>query len=412
MRVLIVGGGAREHAFAWRLHQAGHEVWAAPGNAGLEAVARRVPTAARAEQLLPLLRRERIELTVIGPEAPLVAGLADGLRAGGAAVLGPCAAAAQIEASKSWARELCRRHGLPGPEATRCAPEAAPGFAAGCPLPVAIKADGLMAGKGVVIARSRPEAAAAAARLAAHGPVLFEEFLEGREISAFALCDGRRAACSGIARDHKRLGAGDTGPMTGGMGAFCPVPDVSPAEERAAHGILQAAVTALEAEGRPFVGFLFAGLMLTAAGPRVLEFNCRFGDPEAQSLLPLLQGDPAPQWLRAAQGRLEAQEQVRFQPGCALGVVLAAPGYPEAPRPGQAIPGLRADGQPAAGGLVFHAAASRDGLWRTAGGRILTAVGRGPTLAAARQEAYATAAAVAFPGALYRRDMGDPGGQA
>lgn len=409
MRVLVVGGGAREHALCWRLSQcpsvAG--VWAAPGNPGMNSVAQRASVAATdAEGLLALIRSARIALTVIGPEAPLVAGVADRLRAGGATVLGPSGAAAEIEGSKAWAMQLCHRYGIPAPAAQElaCADDAMV-YARSCPLPVAVKADGLMSGKGVVIAESRESAVAAATVLSRHGPVVFEEFLTGREVSAFALCDGQRAVFYGLARDHKRLLDGNRGPMTGGMGAFSPVPDVTREEEAAIRDLLQSTVDAMRAEGRPFVGFLFAGLMLTADGPKVLEFNCRFGDPEAQSLLPLVEGEVAEQWERAARGALLPNEHVRFSRQSALGVVLATPGYPDGPESGQEITGLGSDGQLAGSALVFHAATTHDGAWRTAGGRCLTVVGRGSDLAAARTAAYAAAAEVRFAGAQFRRDM-------
>lgn len=418
MRVLVIGSGAREHALCWRLRgcPSVEGVLAAPGNPGMGPVARRVPAGTLdAPALLRLVRDEAVDLVVVGPEDPLVAGVADRLRAGGAAVLGPSAAAAEIEGSKSWAMDLCHRHGIPAPAAVRCGTAAeALARARVCPLPAVLKADGLMSGKGVVVAETRAEAEAAAVALSAAGPVVFEEFLTGREVSAFALCDGRHAAFYGVARDHKRLYPGNRGPMTGGMGAFAPVPDVDAATEARIRGILQAAVTALGAEGRPFVGFLFAGLMLTADGPRVLEFNCRFGDPEAQSLLCLLEGDVAPQWLRAARGALEPGEGASFAAGAALGVVLASPGYPEAARPGQTIAGLGPDGQiPGGAALAFHAATALDGgTWRTAGGRVLTVVGRGADLAAARAAAYAAARTVHFEGAQWRPDMGvAPGAQ-
>jgi phosphoribosylamine--glycine ligase len=410
VRVLVVGGGGREHALAWRLRRCPsvREVLAAPGNPGMAPVARCLPVAADDPAgLAELCRREGVDLVVVGPEAPLVAGLADRLRWAGLTVLGPSAAAARIEGSKGWAKELCRRYGIPAPAAVACAePAEALAYARTCPLPVAVKADGLMAGKGVVLAHTREEALRAAGTLSARGPVVFEEHLRGREVSAFALSDGERWVLYGVARDHKRLLDGDRGPMTGGMGAFSPVPDVSPAEEAAIRGILSSALRALAAEGCPFVGFLFAGLMLTADGPKVLEFNCRLGDPEAQCLLPRLEGDVAEQWWRAARGGLRAGEAVAWRPEYALGVVLATPGYPEAPRPGQEIPGLGTDGQLPGPAVIFHAATARDGAWRTAGGRVLTAVGLGDDLAAARARAYAAAEALAFPGAQWRRDIG------
>ncbi len=411
MRVLVIGSGAREHALCWRLQgcDSVEEVLAVPGNPGMAPVARCVPAGPTdATALLRLIRTWRVDLVVVGPEGPLVAGVADRLREHGVAVLGPSAAAAKIEGSKSWAMRLCHRHGIPAPAAERCAdPGEVLARARTCALPAVLKADGLMSGKGVVVAQDREEAVAAAAALSAAGPVVFEEFLTGREVSAFALCDGQRALFYGLARDHKRLLDGDRGPMTGGMGAFSPVPDVAAQDLDAIRSILQAAVSAMAAEGRPFVGFLFAGLMLTAGGPKVLEFNCRFGDPEAQSLLCLLAGDVAPQWLRAARGCLEADETVSFATGAAFGVVLAAPGYPQAPRTGQGISGLAPDGQLAGEeALVFHAATTHDGAWHTAGGRVLTVVGRGADVAAARAAAYAAVPAAAFEGAQWRTDMG------
>jgi phosphoribosylamine--glycine ligase len=411
LRVLVVGGGAREHALAWRLgRDPGVRVWAAPGNDGMRPVAQPCPVRADdADGLAALVAREGIDLVVVGPEAPLVAGVADALRARGATVLGPGADAAAIEGSKGWARAFCARHGIPAPR-HRVArdPVEARGVAASWPLPVVCKADGLMAGKGVVVAADRREAVAAAEALARRGPVVFEEFLEGRELSAFALVDGRRFVAYGMARDHKRLRDGDRGPMTGGMGAYAPVPDVGPTEVQAIEDILDRAVAGLRADGRPFVGFLFAGLMLTPAGPRVLEFNCRFGDPEAQALLPLLDGPVAEVWWAAARGALPAGWRPSWRSGAAVGVVLAAPGYPEAPEPGQVISGLAEDGG-CPGALAFHAATRREGgAWRTAGGRVLTLVGQGADLAEARARAYAAVAAVTFPGCQWRTDIAAP----
>ncbi len=411
MRILVVGAGAREHALCWRLARSTsvERLLVAPGNPGMDAIATRVPVEATdGEGLTSLALREAVDLAVIGPEAPLVAGVADALRAAGIPTLGPSAAAARIEGSKSWAMDLCHRHGIPAPRAERAADaRGALALAASWPLPAVIKADGLMAGKGVVIAATREEAQQAARAFAQHGPVVFEEFLEGAELSAFALCDGVRAVPLGYARDHKRLLPGNTGPMTGGMGAFTPVPDVTPELAARVAPILQGAVDAMAQEGCPYTGFLFAGLMLTQDGPRVLEFNCRLGDPEAQALLPLLAGDPVPLWLRAARGALTPDDKVAWLPGAALGVVLASPGYPQATAPGQEIAGLGADGQvPGGGAICFHAATRRDGAWRTAGGRVLTLVGTGPDLAAARAVAYEAVVRVTFIGAQWRPDIG------
>jgi phosphoribosylamine--glycine ligase len=417
VRVLVVGGGAREHALAWRVsREPGVRVWAAPGNPGLAPVAMCAPVqAGDAAGLADVVRREGIDLVVVGPEAPLVAGVADALRARGVAVLGPSAAAARIEGSKRWAREFCARHRIPAPAfEVAVGPAEADALATRWPLPAVIKADGLMAGKGVVVAETREGAREAARRLAAAGPVVFEEYLRGAELSAFALCDGRRHAFYGLARDHKRIGDGDRGPMTGGMGAFAPVPDADADVRDAVAGVLATACEALAAEGTPFVGFLYAGLMVTADGPRVLEFNCRLGDPEAQVLLPLLTSPIADVWLAAARGGLgpDAAAEPAWASGAALGVVLASPGYPEAPEPGQPIEGLDADGQVEGappGTLCFHAATRRDGRgWRTAGGRVLTVVGRGTDLAAARRAAYEGVARVSFEGMRWRRDVGAP----
>lgn len=416
MRVLVVGAGAREHALCWRLAQEpGVEVWAAPGSAGLRAVARCVPVGVDdAGALADLCGREGIGLAVIGPEAPLVAGVADRLRARGTPVLGPSAAAARIEGSKRWAMAFCGRHRIPAPGFEVAADAAAAVVVAGRrPLPVVCKADGLMAGKGVVVAATRAEALRAAKALAGHGPVVFEDFLVGAEVSAFALCDGRHACFYGLARDHKRLLAGERGPMTGGMGAYAPVPDVDARGREQVAAILQAAVDGLAAEGSPFVGFLFAGLMLTADGPRVLEFNCRFGDPEAQALMPLLGGAAAEPWLAAARGALGGDGAVegvggdgRWRAGeAAVGVVLAAAGYPEATRVGQVIEGLDAQGG-IEEALCFHGAtAFAEGAWRTTGGRVLTVVGRGEGLAAARAAAYRAVARVGFEGGQWRSDI-------
>ena len=411
MRVLVVGGGGREHALAWRLAlcPSVEDVSVTPGNPGIGQVARcRGVPATDPPRLIGMALQERMDLVVIGPEAPLCAGLADHMRAEGLAVLGPSASAARIEGSKAWAMAFCHRHGLPAPQAQLCVTLGeALDVAAGWPLPAVIKADGLAAGKGVVVTADRAEAVEAARTLGARGPVVFEEFLEGREVSAFALCDGRSARFYGVARDHKRLLAGDLGPMTGGMGAFTPVPDVDAATLVAIRGILERTVASLASEGCPFVGFLFAGLMLTAEGPRVLEFNCRFGDPEAQSLLPLIGGDVALEWLAATRGELGGGQTV-LRPGAAFGVVLAAPGYPAAPESGVPLAGLGPDGQVPGyeDVLCFHAATRWDGRWQTAGGRVLTLVGRGGDLVRARDRAYAAVEAVRFPGAQWRPDMG------
>jgi phosphoribosylamine--glycine ligase len=414
MRVLVVGSGAREHALCWRLAQEdGVRVWAAPGNDGMRAVARCVAVAQDdGDGLADVAQREGIDLVVVGPEAPLAAGVADALRAVGLAVLGPSAAAARIEASKSWARRFCQRHGIPAPGfAVASTPQEARAVAARWPLPAVCKADGLMAGKGVTVAMGRQEALAAAEALAARGPVVFEEFVEGVELSAFALCDGRSVCYLGEARDHKRLLAGHRGPMTGGMGAFAPVPDVDPHTRKALQAMLCTALEGLAAEGYPFIGFLFAGLMLTADGPRLLEFNCRLGDPEAQALLPRWSGPLAEPWLAAARGALPRDGGDQVATGATVGVVMAGAGYPGPPGPAQPIAGLAPDGT-LPGALCFHGATTRRGeTWLAAGGRVLTVVGRGVDLGAARAAAYAACGRVRFEGAQWREDIGVPLGQ-
>ena len=421
MRVLVVGSGAREHALCWRLHgDPGVVVWVAPGNDGCASVAQRVRIAADDHSgIVDACRRLGIDLAVIGPEAPLVAGLADRLRADGIAVLGPSAASARIEGSKRWARAFCARHRIPAPEhAVADTPAAAAALAARWPLPAVCKADGLMAGKGVVVARTREAAVEAAAALAARGPVVFESYLAGQELSGFSLCDGRRAVFLGAARDHKQLLDGGLGPMTGGMGACTPPPDLAAVDVRAVADLLAAAAQGLADEGLPFVGILFAGLMLTDDGPQVLEFNCRLGDPEAQCLLPLWGGHAAEAFAAAARGGLPHDAPLPQRPGAAVGIVLAAPGYPEAPRRGDRIAGLGPDGQlpaaasgpsggPLPGPLCFHGAcALRGDRWVTDGGRVLTVAACGPDLETARTAAYGAAGCVTFSGRQWRSDIG------
>jgi phosphoribosylamine--glycine ligase len=389
MRILVIGGGAREHALCWRLRREGAEVFAAPGSDGIATVAARVPLHDPAD-VAAWAAGAAVDLAVVGPEQPLAAGVADRLRARGVPVCGPSQAAARLEASKAWCRAFCARHGIPGPRFTvvEHLPEE-------LPLPCVVKTDGLAAGKGVVVVRE-PADLERARRLPP--PLVIEELLLGRELSVFALVDGRRWLLLGDARDYKRLLPGDRGPNTGGMGAFSPVGEADLAA--IAEQVLAPAVAGLRAEGTPFVGFLYAGLMLTAEGPRLLEFNVRLGDPEAQVLLPRWQDPVAEVLLAAARGSLGAAS-VRLAPETAVGIVLASPGYPDAPRPGQRLPDPEA-----AGGLVFHAATERrDGAWFSAGGRVLTAVGLGPDRPAARARALELARRLAFPGAQWREDV-------
>ncbi|HLH21028.1 MAG TPA: phosphoribosylamine--glycine ligase [Chloroflexota bacterium] len=413
-KILVVGGGAREHALLWKLAQSPTRptLYCAPGNAGTAALAENVPIGAEdVSALVRWVAEHPVDLTIVGPEAPLVAGLADTLAARGLAVFGPSRAAAEIEASKAWAKDLMQRHGIPTArfvvatdrDAARRALDA---FG----LPVVVKADGLAAGKGVTVAQTRAAAEAAIdaclverAFGAAGERVLIEECLEGQELSVLAFADGQTVVPMVPARDYKRVGDDDTGPNTGGMGAYAPPALATPAlMARVQREILEPTLAALAAAGRPYRGLLYAGLMLTADGPKVLEFNCRFGDPETQVVLPLLESDLVEVAQAVVQGHLD-EIAVRWRDATCCGVVLAAGGYPGNYATGQPIQGL--DALPA-DVLVFHAGTrAAAGQVVTAGGRVLTVTAVAPTLAAARARAYAGAAAIQFEGAHYRRDV-------
>ena len=398
MDVLVVGSGGREHALAWRLAACDGigELHAAPGNPGIASVARCHPVAAEdADGLLALGTQLGIDLVVFGPEAPLVSGAADVLRRGGISVFGPGAAAARIEGSKSFAKEVMRAAGVPT-AAELDEPRA----------PCVVKADGLAGGKGVFVCRTQSEAEAAWRRARSLGAaVVVEELLEGEEVSVFALADGPDALALPAARDAKRLLDGDEGPNTGGMGAYSPVPYVRDDEAADLVDRVHRPVLAeLARRGTPFVGLLYAGLMLTDDGPRVLEFNCRFGDPETQAILPRLDGDLLGALARAAAGDLAGAE-LPGADGAAVTVVLASPGYPDAPATGVRIEGV--DEAEEQGALVFHAGtALRDGALVSAGGRVLDVTAVAPSVDEAREQAYAAVDAIRFPGTLYRRDIG------
>jgi phosphoribosylamine---glycine ligase len=421
MNVLLIGSGGREHALAWKLQQSQRvtRVITAPGNGGTAATNARVG-AEDIDGLLALARAERVDLTVVGPEAPLVAGVVDAFQAAGLRVFGPSQAAAQLEGSKAFAKAIMRDAGVPTADyATFTDLNAAIAFVHGMPFATSpgcvIKADGLAAGKGVFVCDDVDQADIALTRImaerefgAAGDTVVIEERISGPEISVLAFCDGRTIKTMLPARDHKRVGDGDSGPNTGGMGAFAPAPDISP--ELIAHvrdDIMQLVVDAMRARGAPYVGVLYAGLMLTPDGPRVLEFNCRFGDPETQVILPLLDSDLVDVFEVCIDGQLDRFD-VAWSEQFAASVVVASPGYPGAYPKGLPISGL--DALPA-GVTVFHAGTALDasGQLVTAGGRVLNVTATGATLDAALDAAYRGVDAVCFDGMHFRRDIGRTG---
>ena len=409
MRILVIGSGGREHALAWALAASPllTRLFVAPGNPGTAALATNVPIPATdIPALVGFARTERIDLVVPGPEAPLVAGLADALAEASIPCCGPTAAAARLEGSKAFTKSLCDEAGIPTALWERFDDvDAAIEFVRKRGAPIVVKADGLAAGKGVVVAATESEAERAVHALMQHhgGAVVIEECLTGPEASLFALCDGTDAILLGAARDHKRARDNDEGPNTGGMGAYTPIPGFDPAA--AMHAFIHPALATMAARGTPFRGILFAGLMLTAAGPHLIEYNVRLGDPECQALLPLLRSDLLPGLLAACQGEL-ASFDLRWQPGAAVAITMAAEGYPEAPRTGTVIDGLEAAAA-TPGALIFQAGTRiENGHLLSDGGRVLTIVGTGPTHETARATAYAAAAQVRWPEGSYRRDIG------
>jgi phosphoribosylamine--glycine ligase len=420
MHVLVIGGGGREHALCHALAQSTRRpiLSCAPGNAGTAALATNVPIAADdIDGLLAFAQRQAVGLTIVGPEAPLVAGLVDRFEEAGLAVVGPTAAAAQLEGSKSFANDFMERHGIPTAASrtfTAREYDAAVAFVEGGAFPVVLKADGLAAGKGVHICADADAARASLREIlldAAYGEagasVVVEEFMEGEEASVFALTDGTDYVLLCPAQDHKRIGEGDTGPNTGGMGAYAPAPVVtssvlSAVEER----IVQPVLEGMADEGTPYRGVLYCGLMITEEGPKVVEFNCRFGDPEAQVVLPLLASDPLDVFEALAAGRLD-EADVTMSDGAAACVVLASEGYPGAYEKGRPIRGLD---DALEGVLVFHAGtAEQEGEIVTAGGRVLGVTGFGDDLQAALDAAYAGVDAIHFDGVQVRRDIGQKG---
>jgi phosphoribosylamine--glycine ligase len=396
VKVVVVGSGAREHALAWRLARSPRltELHAAPGNPGIAALGRCHPVRAEdGDGLLELARTLDADLVVIGPEAPLVAGVADKLRRNGVAVFGPGAEPARIEGSKSFAKDVMRAAGLSTAESLAVAR-----------APCVVKADGLASGKGVFVCHTAAELDEALRAVQQFdGGVVIEELLEGREVSLFAICDGHRAVPLGAAQDFKRIGDADTGPNTGGMGAYSPVRWLDDSDGLVAQ-IHQPVVDELARRGMPFVGCLFAGLMVTEAGVKVLEFNARFGDPETQALLPRLESDLLDALAAAAHGRL-GETELTLVDEAAVTVVLAGPEYPaRSDYAGAAIAGV--EEATATGALVFHGGtAMRGDTLVTNGGRILSVTGTGRTVADARAHAYAAAGMIAFEGARRRSDI-------
>ena len=420
MKVLVIGGGGREHALAWKLKlSAGvDQVFVAPGNAGTARDAQliNVPITEKVA-LREWAQANGVALTVVGPEAPLAAGVVDEFRAHGLAIFGPTQAAAQLESSKAFSKAFMARHGIPTAAFdTFTDAAAAHAYVERMGAPIVVKADGLAAGKGVVVAMTLAEAHEAidfmlldntlgVSHNAGGARVVIEEFLDGEEASFIVLCDGEHALPLATSQDHKRLLDADQGPNTGGMGAYSPAPVVTPAvHQRAMDEVIWPTLRGMAADGIPYTGFLYAGLMITRDGAvKTLEFNCRMGDPETQPIMMRLQSDLAQVLLSATRGELD-QLQLQWDERVALGVVLAAAGYPMHPRKGDAITGLPADADDA---VVFHAGtADQGGTVVTAGGRVLCATALGTTVREAQARAYGLADAVQFDGVQFRRDIG------
>ena len=419
MKILVIGSGAREHALAWKLSREPDVtgVICAPGNPGIASVARCLPADVTAPtELLAIAESQGVDLTVVGPEVPLSRGVVDVFTAARRAIVGPTKAAAALEWSKAFAKDFMARHRVPT-AAFRVCDSAAAALEAirrgEFAYPLVLKADGLAAGKGVVIAEDRPTAEAVVSAMMvdrrfgdAGDRIVLEEFLVGQEASYFVLADGTSFMPLGSAQDHKRIFDDDRGPNTGGMGAFAPSPLLTPdISRRVCDEIVSPVLAGMEHEGHPYRGFLYVGLMLTADGPKVIEFNVRFGDPEAQVVLPMLDEDLAGLLGQAASGTLPSRP-ARFRHEPHVGVVLAAGGYPDSPESGKPIDGVDAANE-VPGAIVFHAGTSRrDGRLETGGGRVLTVVGRSNTYRDAIDIAYAAASRIHFDGMQYRRDIG------
>lgn len=418
MRILVVGSGGREHALCWKIAASPlcDKLYCAPGNAGIAAEAECVPIGVDdIAGLVAFAREKAIDFAVVGPEAPLVAGLADALEAAGIATFGPSAKAAELEGSKGFMKDIAAKYQVPTAAYRRFRdPAAAKAFAATLGLPVVIKADGLAAGKGVVIAQTREEADGAIDAMMldrqfgdAGAELVVEEFLVGEELSFFALCDGVQAIPLASAQDHKQVGDGDTGPNTGGMGAYSPAPVATPEiERRIMDEIVLPTVAGMAAEGRPFKGVLFAGIMVTKDGPKLIEFNVRFGDPECEVLMLRLKSDLVPALMAARDGALKNFD-LRWFNDAALCVVMAAKGYPGKPETGTVIARLD-EAAKLKDVAVFHAGTKLNdaGAVIAAGGRVLAVAATGRDVAAAQAQAYRAVDAIDWPGGFCRRDIG------
>lgn len=419
MKILVIGSGGREHALAWKLAQSPRatEILVAPGNAGTarEDKCRNVDVPATdLDGLLALAAREAVALTVVGPEGPLVAGIVDRFRDAGQRIFGPTAAAARLEGSKAFAKDFLARHGVPSAHyAVHADVDAALAHVRDKGAPIVIKADGLAAGKGVVVATTLAEAEAAVSDMlagnafgAAGSRVVIEEFLDGEEASFICIVDGKTALPMATSQDHKRVGDGDTGPNTGGMGAYSPAPVVTPeVHARILREVVEPTVAGMAADGTPFTGFLYAGLMIDEAGaPKVIEFNVRFGDPETQPVMMRLQSDLLDLAEAAVEGRLDGVA-ARWDPRPSLGVVMAAENYPGTPRIGDAINSW--DVPDVGDTKVFHAGTRVEGGHVvTAGGRVLCVCALGDSVADAQRRAYAEVAGISWPGEFHRHDIG------
>ena len=427
MKVLVIGGGGREHALAWKLAQSPkvQAVYVAPGNGGTALDARLENIAITdVKALREWATAEKIALTVVGPEQPLAAGVVDEFRAHGLRIFGPTKAAAQLESSKAFSKAFMKRHGIPTAEyETFSDAAAAHAYVDEKGAPIVVKADGLAAGKGVVVAMTLQEAHEAIEFMLAPNPdfnplgvthneggarVVIEEFLQGEEASFIVMCDGKNVAAMATSQDHKRLLDGDEGPNTGGMGAYSPAPVVTPeVHARAMREIILPTIKGMEKDGIPFTGFLYAGLMIDAEGkPKTLEFNCRMGDPETQPIMMRLKTDLYDVMMAATSGTLD-QIELDWDRRPALGVVMAAHGYPLNPRKGDAIHGLVKPADAPEDAMVFHAGTRKEGdATLTAGGRVLCVTALGSTVKAAQQRAYEVAQGIRFDGAQYRKDIG------